>query len=147
MASRFRYKVAFDVLLIVWLAGCGNSKFPPIAREKLDKPEGAVEGKSLYPKLSSLLYELSRSKHPADFAKSRGLVFSDGKVRVIIELADTSARISERFKIVTEGGYGNLLQAMVLIEQLGELSNESHINFVRAPLKPHPAQGGVRGKG
>ena len=131
-------RILFGVLLILWLAGCAESKNLSADTEELDAPK---EVKSQFPKLSSLLYELSQSKHPADFARSKGLHFSDGKILVIIELSDPSAQISKRFKIFTEGRYGNLLQAMILIEQLGELSNESYINFIRAPLKPQPAQG------
>ena len=146
MSIILNIKILLGVLLIVSFAGCTDSKNLSVDTEELDLPKEAVEVKSQFPKLSSVLNELSQSEHPADFAESRDLHFADGKVRVIIELADPSAQIPERFKIVTEGHYSNLLQGMVSIEQLGELSNEPYINFIRAPLKPQPAQGGVQGK-
>ena len=113
----------------------GCSPEPP-TESVTDQEIGDKAEKTPYPKLEARLYQLTRSKDPSTFAEASGLYFSDGKVRVIIILAHISSTISSDFQIVPEGQFGDLLQAMVPVDQLCEISEEPYINFVRPPLQP-----------
>lgn len=101
----------------------------------MDQEIGHEGNKTPCPKLDTRLYQLTQSENPSEFAEANKLHFSDGKVRVVIVLADTLSIVSSEFHIVSEGQAGNLLQAMVPIDQLCELSEEPYIDFIRPPLQ------------
>ena len=91
---------------------------------------------SKHPKLESVLYQLAQSETPEEFAETHGLTVVDGKVRVIIELKSEYDVISNKFNITVENSYENLVQTLVPIGILIELSNEPYVNFVRIPVVP-----------
>jgi hypothetical protein len=89
--------------------------------------------------IESVLYQLVQAQEREDFALNHGLYLKDGKVRVVIELNnDTEAPDFERYGVEIETRYENLVQALVPVDNLINLSEESNINFIRTPLKAHP---------
>jgi len=69
----------------------------------IDNTEGQEKNPSGCPKLETRLYQLTQSEKLSIFAKVNGLYFSDGKVRLVIELRDPSGTISDRFHIAVKG--------------------------------------------
>jgi hypothetical protein len=87
--------------------------------------------------LESVLYQLSQSSNPVEFAKNHDIEVKDNRVRVIIELKNQTDTISPRFNITIESSDKNLVQALVPISNLIELSDEPYVNFIRTPLRPY----------
>jgi len=97
-----------------------------------------ISAKTPPEKLESVLYQLTQTQNHDEFAKTRGLHLEDGKVRVVIELYNASDTIPDGYGAIIETRHENLVQALVPINSLMELSKESSINFIRAPLPAYP---------
>ncbi|MFH1712943.1 MAG: hypothetical protein ABH896_02030 [Candidatus Jacksonbacteria bacterium] len=97
----------------------------------------------LYSKLETQLYRLTQAKNPSSFAEEHNIYLADNKARVVIELPDELTRISPEFNLIEEGRAGKLLQALVPISKLCELSEEPSIHFIRKPLSPMPLGAGL----
>ena len=89
------------------------------------------------PKLESILWEMITANNPEEFALSHNLYIQDGKVKVVIELTNETALLPDY--VVEENRYKKNIQAIVPIEKLAELSYETNVTFIRAPLKPYAA--------
>ncbi len=125
--------------LIVLIAGCTNGQ----------GGNGTVTGtisKNQPVKLESVLYQLTQSTQPNEFATERGLYVKNGKVRVVIELENKTGTIPAGYGIVEETRYDGLVQAMVPINRLIEVSREQGVKVVRVPNKPVLNTGVIAGK-
>ena len=89
------------------------------------------------PRLNSQLLQLVNAPDPAEFASSAGLEMEDGAVRAVVELAGETMPGIEG--VVVERSYANLIQALVPIELLCDLSNDPQVKVVRPPLSAQPA--------
>lgn len=95
-----------------------------------------VHNRESYPNLESRLYYLSICLNWAKCAAERGLYYTNGMVRVEIELEDPDTPLPKRYRIKVERRYEALVQALVPVNQLRPLSNAPGIKEIRAPLKP-----------
>ncbi len=88
--------------------------------------------------LSSVLYELAVAPDPDVFAKERNIILTKGLVKVYI-LFDPVSSITEReemienYNITIEKKGGNLSRALIPINRLIPLSNESVIQSIKLP--------------
>lgn len=90
------------------------------------------------PQLESRLYELMVAADPARAAADLGLTYEDGRVRVIVELADAATPIPQHPDLVVEGRFSNLVQGRVPPATLCALSRLPDVRFVRAPAVAVP---------
>ena len=100
-----------------------------------------ISAKTQSEKLESVLYQLTQTQNHDEFAKTRGLHLEDGTVRVVIELHNASDTIPDGYGATVETRHENLVQALVPVNSLIELTKEPSINFIRAPL---PRQAGEK---
>ena len=98
------------------------------------------------PKLDSQLNQLLHAEKNGEaesFAEQHGIDLVDGKVRVIIECEN--GQLDSAVKAATEAGanvetsYENLLQIVVPISSLDNLTDAASIRFIRLPQYPLPA--------
>jgi len=90
------------------------------------------------PKLESRLDRLVRSSEPERAANQGNLYYSKGRVRVIIELTEQAVSPPERYSMIIESRYSALIQALVAIQDLCNLSRDPSVRFVRAPYPATP---------
>jgi len=95
--------------------------------------------KTGHPKLEQVLYQLAKSKDPKAFAQEKGISMKGDKVRIIIMLANEGS-ISGRFNITIEEQDKNLVQALVPVNELLDMANESDVNFIKVPEKIKPVE-------
>ncbi|MHB1325845.1 MAG: S8 family serine peptidase [Thermoleophilia bacterium] len=75
----------------------------------------------------------------ADFATQRGLLLTDGGVKVVLE---GSTSTTETVALVTAAGgrtetsYGNMVQALIPVESLEKIAASPGISYVRPPARP-----------
>jgi len=88
------------------------------------------------PGLDSRLAQLIEASDPAAFAASTGLIYGDeGRVAVIIELADPNARPdADRYDLVVEASYANLVQAQAPLDGLCDLAADPAVTRVQPRL-------------
>jgi hypothetical protein len=93
-----------------------------------------------FPKLEGVLNQLIESGDSEGFVEGHpSIEYKGGRVRVVIVLVDESSEVVGGFDVVVERQYENLIQVWVLVSELGELSDEPYVNFVRLPYKAQPA--------
>lgn len=97
-------------------------------------PHITIIEKAGNPKMDQVLFSLANSENPGAFAKKKGLAIVEDKVRVIIILAKEE-NITGRFNLTIEVQDKNLVQALVPVDRLIELANESDINYIKVPEK------------
>ena len=97
--------------------------------------QGLAPQREDYPNLETCLYELSVSPNPARYAATHGLHYTEGRVRVVIELVSGQAEIPNNYHIQIEDRYGDLVQALVPISELRPLSKEPMVRLIRTPLE------------
>jgi hypothetical protein len=95
------------------------------------------------PHLESRLYDLIVAEDPADLAQTTGLFYEDNATRVVIELAspETDASFLAEYGARTETQTGSLVQALVPLTKLCDLSNNPRVEFVREPRTAISPQG------
>lgn len=126
--SRQRIGLLLIGLILFTLSGCGS-------KEEAGE-QGAVEPKweDYQSKVQQTLFELVTTKDSAKYADQRGLDYFT-MVRVILDLAP-GASLPEGFMIQVESSDENLVQALVPLDKLLELSKRPEIRYVRIPKKP-----------
>jgi hypothetical protein len=138
------------LIFIALIIGCGESDPPqeqilaenPKADEtpttEVDLGEVDVDKNDNleFPKLQAQLVDLIASENPQAFAKENRIVYQNGKVRVVIILTDENRKIADRFDVTIEAKAKTMIQALVLLTELGELSNEPYVDSIRLPLQP-----------
>ncbi|MDP2668912.1 MAG: hypothetical protein Q8P07_03715 [bacterium] len=111
----------------------GLNVLRPRLNEEIIKPPSPI----LNPKLENILNQLILAKNYDQFAKTNNLYVNDKKVRVIIELIDNRYKLPSEFGI-EESRYGNLLQALVQIDDLSQIADSGYIRLIRTPSKASP---------
>ncbi len=90
-------------------------------------------------RLESRLIQLAETHNSggdvADMAARHGIYFRDEKIRVIIELEGDDTPIPEGYNIEVEGRRESLVQALVPVDKLYEISEAPGVNYVRVPQK------------
>ena len=130
------------LIFLVAITGCYETGYFLLPQsqpvDEGDELDGNLveKDKAEFPKLQSQLVDLIESPNPEEFANQSGIHYQDERVRVVIMLKDKNSKIAERFDIITEATAENMVQALVLLTQLGELSNEPYVNFIRLPYEP-----------
>lgn len=90
------------------------------------------------PHLESRLYDLTVAQDPTDLAQTMGIFYEDDATRVVIQLAAPRTDISflgeygAQIKTQTE----SLVEALVPVEKLCDLSNDPQVKSVREPHVP-----------
>lgn len=87
-------------------------------------------------KLDSFLNRMVLSDDVAFFADSSGVLIEGDKIRVVIELNEDAEGMSDEYGIVVETSYGNLVQGLVSVDKLKELSEERGVRLIRVPAEP-----------
>ncbi|MBI4640237.1 MAG: hypothetical protein HY731_06055 [Candidatus Tectomicrobia bacterium] len=87
------------------------------------------------PKLEDLLFQVTQSSDPERTANQRGLFFSQGRIRVIIELTSPAVSLPTGYSLVIETRFQSLVQALVAVQDLCRLSEEPSVRLVRAPFE------------
>lgn len=90
------------------------------------------------PKLEDRLYQLTVSPDPAALAAQTGLFYSQGRVRVIIELPSAESPAPSGYGLTVESRAQALVQALVPVDALCALAADGNVKFVRAPLPRLP---------
>jgi hypothetical protein len=87
------------------------------------------------PHLESRLYDLAMSPNPVAFAQTTGLFYEDGVTRTVVELAtpETDIAFLAKYDAQIEKQAGSLVQVLVPLAELCNLSNDSQVQFVRGP--------------
>ena len=85
--------------------------------------------------LESSLVELTQSSDPEVYAQKHGLYFANGRVRVVIELDNPNYALPASYG-VEETRYENMIQALVVINKLLELSESPFVRFITIPMVP-----------
>ena len=120
------------VILIVVVSGIASGAIA----QNLQK----IDNTKQQPKnIEFVLYQLVQFEDRDDFAKTHGLYLKEEKVRIIIEL-NNSTEIPNGYNIEIETCYENLVQALVPIDNLIALSEEPDINFIRTSLPAYPQE-------
>ena len=87
------------------------------------------------PKLDSLLSQLINSPDMSGFAQAHNLYMQDGRIRVVVEIVNETALLPDY--VLEETRYKTKIQALVPVEKIAELSGETNVTFIEAPLKPY----------
>jgi hypothetical protein len=133
------------LIMLIFLAlitGCDRADYflnpPSRPTDGGEDLEGNLvkKGQAEFPHIQHQLVELIKSPNPQELAEQYGIYYQDGKVRVVIILTDKNDQIAERFDLLVEATSENMVQALVLLTQLGELSNEPYVKFIQLPCKP-----------
>ncbi len=88
------------------------------------------------PRLEDRLYRLTISQDPEAYARQAGLDYSQGRVRVVIELESAEARAPQLPGLAVEARAERPAQALVPVERLCELAAANGVRLVRAPAQP-----------
>lgn len=105
---------------------------------KKDLQDAQIAQMGECPKLESRLYQVAQSSDPEHAANQSGLYYSQGRVRVIIELADPAVSLPAGYSLIIESRYNTLIQASVALQDLCKLSQEPSVRLVRAPYEATP---------
>lgn len=86
------------------------------------------------PQLESRLYDLTVAENPVELAKTMGLFYEDGDTRVIVQLVTPGANTSflTEYGAQIETQTESLVQVLVPLENLCDLSNDPHAKSVRS---------------
>ena len=98
--------------------------------------EGEGQKNEVCPQLDSILYELYMMKDPVPTAEQRGFRLKDGKVFVLLVLADEETQIPEGFDLDVGTRSGDQVQVFVPFTQLCDLANTDEVIAIRQPMEP-----------
>lgn len=86
-------------------------------------------------KVESRLYGLTVAGDPSAYAANNRLHYVNGSVRAIIELGSQTDSLPAGYAVTVEAKQGAMVQALVPVSDLCNLSNEPEVRFVRAPIE------------
>ena len=127
------------VFLMLFLAACDPQKtITPTAVEINDDVVNPEDGKKNEecPQLDSKLYELSLMEDPIPTAEQWGFRIEDGKVFVVLELADEETEIPDGFGLEIGTRVGAQVQVLVPFDELCNLANTEEVIAIRQPIEP-----------
>ncbi|MBI2304579.1 MAG: hypothetical protein HYU86_07535 [Chloroflexi bacterium] len=90
------------------------------------------------PNLEDRLYQLTLSPDPAALAARSNLFYSQGRVRVVIELPSAESPAPSGYGLTVESRAQALVQALVPVDALCALAADPLVKSVRAPLPRLP---------
>jgi hypothetical protein len=97
------------------------------------------------PRMVSALAELvdiHKRAMPAEarsFAAMRHITMDDDDVQVVLVMSDERQLLSGQTNIEIEARYKNLVEARVPLSELEILADDPAVEYIRLPLRPHPA--------
>ncbi len=124
---------------IVSIAGDSSEEHLDVA---IGKGVKDIESHKIESVLSQMVHKSETS--PADltsFAKKHGITLTKEKVRVVLELdsaSEVNLKTLEGGGCIIETAHDNLVQALVPVSKIHQLSNLSFVQFVRTPRIPTP---------
>ena len=98
--------------------------------------EGEGQKNEACPQLDSILYELYLMKDPVPTAEQRGFRLKDGKVFVLLVLADEETQLPEGFDLDVGTRSGDQVQVFVPFNQLCDLAKTDEVIAIRQPMEP-----------
>ena len=114
----------------------------------LNNSVGPLAATSKYPKnpkMDSLISELVQiqksgvSSELSAFIASRDLDVSDEKIQVVLVMDGGPQSLSRYAGLEVEAQYKDLIRALVPISMIDEISEDPKVQYLRMPLRPHPA--------
>ena len=149
MCKHFGMKMKSLSLILLTVLSLGCTQTPLIESKEVDSAEETKAG-TLPPKrdeknkpkvqhkLAAVLYQLTNTSEPEQFAKQISLPFLDNKVKVFIyftpeSLSDMRKKVTETHRIQVEKASNDLVSAWVPVDRLIPLSKEPVIRFISPP--------------
>lgn len=136
LERKFLVACAVLVLMTTVSLTVGASEHQTGGDDEMDSSENKEANKSIE-KVDSTLIRLMDASDKEEFAERNGLSYSEGRVKVIVEMED-GATMPRNYNTTKETNYTgqgeNLAQAYVQIDNIRSLSNEKGVRYVRPPL-------------
>ena len=125
------------ILLILGSAGCNPSNHPSPSEQKSQKPSVSPED---YPKLTSVLFQLTQANDPTQFAAQHPdeLHYDQGRVQVTVQLQSGQTTLPNGYNFEITSQFQNRFDVLVPVSELLRLAQEPQIRSIRPPLKPVP---------
>jgi hypothetical protein len=127
------------LLLLLTLSACDPQKgTTPTAVEITDDVINPDDGKKNEecPQLDSKLYELYLLEDPTSRAEQLGFRVEDGKVFVILVLADEETEVPEGFDLDVGTRVGDQVQVFMPFDELCDLANTEEVIAILQPIEP-----------
>jgi hypothetical protein len=93
-----------------------------------------------FPKLATVLFQLSQAADPAEFAEGTNLEYAQGWVQVIIELQKAEAVLDGNYHLAITAESGNFIRTFVPVSELLRLALDSNVLLILPIYKPSEAQ-------
>jgi hypothetical protein len=124
-------------LLILGSSGCNPSNHPVSSEQKPQTP--SVSAKD-YPKLASVLFQLTQANDPEQFAAQHpdALQYEQGRVLVTVELQSGQTALPSGYNFEITSQFQNRFDVLVPVSELLRLAQEPQVRSIRLPLKPVP---------
>ncbi|MFA1611560.1 hypothetical protein [Halobellus rubicundus] len=130
---------------LVLLAGCtgwGSPISDPTATTRASPTQSptattAAATPSRPPDLDRRLYDLATAENRTAYADPHGLVYEDGSVQAVIELAGGRA-LPDGYGVTVELRRDGLVQGFVAVDDLVGLARHENVTAVRPPSRPQP---------
>lgn len=122
------------ILLVLSSAGC-NPPSRPVSSEPTQKPSVSPGD---YPKLASVLFQLTQADDPEEFSTQHDLAYQQGRVQVMLELQSGQNTLPTGYNLEVTSQYQNRFDVLVPVAELLRLAKELQIRSIRLPLKPYP---------
>lgn len=106
------------------------------SEDSSDGPYPPPEPGKGWENIEHVLYQLVESENREGFAENRGLFYENGRVRVILELENAG---NPPDGVTVETSHDNLVQALVPVDYLLDLSRDANVLYIRSPLTAHLA--------
>jgi hypothetical protein len=88
-----------------------------------------------YPKLASVLFQLTQATDPAQFAIENHLQFARGRVQAAIELQNVQAGLDAGYHLTITAQTGNRIVTRVPVFELLRLALDSNVSLIRPIFK------------
>lgn len=122
-------------LLVLGNSGCNSSNHSVSSEQKPQKPSVSPGD---YPKLASLLFQLTQADDPEQFATEHELRYAQGRVQVTVELQSGQTTLPSGYNFEITSQFQNKFDVLVAVSELLRLAQEPQIRAIRPPLKPVP---------
>lgn len=94
-----------------------------------------------YPRLATVLFQLSQAANPARFASEHRLQYMlQGWVRVVIELQNVQAMQDANYHLAISAQYGNWIQTWAPLSELLRLAQDPNVIWILPIFRPSEAQ-------
>lgn len=131
LTMRLLYLVAF----IIFLAACQSRLAASPAENASPTLEAAALQPADCPGLDNRLFQLSQAAEPLKLAEQWQLKLKDGKVQVLLILADEEVTFLQNFDVEPGTQAGAKMQVFAPIPRLCDLANSPHVLAIRLPTQ------------